>query len=390
MLENIQICFKNILRKRLRTILTSLAVSIGVCSVIVVSSAGDMGTDMVNRELDSLGLDGIVVTCSNQSGKSDKLTDSELKVIDGCKGISAAMPVSVSVSSINVKGENQECLLWGIDEKAGDIVSLKVLHGRMFEKSDIISKNPVCLVDSSVANSAYERTNIVGKKINLNVGGILKEYTVVGVVDAESSIFQNVISDYVSSFIYVPVSQVSESYDRIAVKIKESGDIKSVGTDIENSLNRENSQFVYEAKNLASQRNALNSILKTVTFVLSAIGAISLFVAGITILTAMTMSVNEQTREIGIKKAIGASNARIMGEVIFEAVVISLIGSSIGALSAVLIVYGVCGYFGLSAAPIFGKIAGALVFSVAVSILFSFFPAFKAARLNPVESLRRD
>jgi len=383
-------CLKNIFRKKLRTFLTALAVSIGVCSVIVIRSAGVIGTEIVNDELDSMGLGGILVTCSNQSGKSDKLTEDEVKIIEECENIEATMPVSVSVSEVSLKGESTECILWGVDEKAGDIISLKVLYGRMFDKSDILSNRRVCMVDSATALATYKRTNIVGKTVSINIDGAETNYTVVGVVDAESSIFQNVISDYVSNFVYVPVSQLAQSYDRVAVKIKDNGDIDKVGETIETSLNSSNGQFVYEAQNLAKQRSSLNQILSTVTVVLSAIGGISLFVAGITILTAMMMSVNEQTGEIGIKKAIGASNMRIMGEVIFESFFISIVGCVFGIAVALLLIFLVCSYFGLIFTPNITIIFGTVVFTFAVSIIFSVFPAFKAARLNPVEALRRD
>ncbi len=218
----------------------------------------------------------------------------------------------------------------------------------------------------------------------------------VGIVKTGTGLLQNVIGNYIPTFVYIPYttaqnSMQREDYDQIAVKVKSGGDAENVGKLIVtrlDSINGTTDAFV--SNNLAKQKDGLLHVLNIVSLVLSAVGAVSLLVAGLSIMTVMLVSVRERTREIGIKKALGATRGAIMTEFLFEAVMISLIGCAIGVAAGLVVSLLGAEYFHIPFAARPDLILLAVGFAVLSGTVFGVYPAYQAARLKPADALRQD
>ena len=221
-----------------------------------------------------------------------------------------------------------------------------------------------------------------------------EEFEVVGVIKTGSGLLQNLIGDYIPNFLYVPYTTLQSvtgknSFDQIAVRVEDNYDVDEAGQSIVSTLsNTTGISDGFLANNLVKQKDGLKSILNTVTVVLSAVGAISLLVASLSIMTVMMVSVNERTREIGIKKSIGARRSTILCEFLLEAIFISLIGCLIGVVVGIGISFFGASYVNISLQLRKDIILLAVGFSLLSGIIFGVYPAAKASRLKPVDALR--
>lgn len=393
MLDTISTSVKNILRKRMRSMLTIIGISIGVLSVVVILMISDMGKIAVNRELSSMGIGGVSIRASN-GGSTVQLGEEELRLIQQNSVVAQATPLMTSVSYVSVRSKSSQCVLWGVDSNAADIVSLELLYGRMINSLDVSSKERVCIVDESFALQRYKRRNIVGKKIDIVLNGKNQKFEVIGVVSSGGNLLQGLMGEIVPTFVYAPFTTLSrltndKGFTQIVAKLNDKQDeISAV-----NSISRDLSAAVGEShtikvENLNRQKEKLNGVLDAVTLVLAAIGGISLIVSGLSIMTVMLVTVNERTREIGIKKSIGASRKIIMLEFLTEALILSLLGSIIGAAAGIAV--GGIGSLivGIPLSVNLEGIAFCIVFCAVIGVLFGVYPAIKASKLKPVEALR--
>lgn len=392
MIDTLTYALRNIFRKKNRTILTMTGIIIGVTSVIIISCISACGTAVVNNELDSLGLSGMNI--SVKEGKNLPLTNTELDIINSYNSIESSTPVMVSYSNFMLGDESREVITWGIDEEAQESVSLKVLYGKFFDKNDIAAASRVCLVDKAFANQNYNSDNIVGKTIKININGIIEEYKIIGVLKTGNGMLQNALSGYVPSFVYIPYTTATEitgqsNYNQVIAKISGDADIDELSDRITKSLNSaQGVEDGYTANNMAKQRDVLADILNLVTLILTAIGAISLIVAGLSIMTVMLVSVSERKREIGIKKSIGASKRIIVSEFLAEAFLLSFIGSIIGVILGLIISYIGAAVMGMTLIIDWTTVIFTVIFSVVSGIIFGVYPSIKAAKLKPITALK--
>jgi ABC-type transport system, involved in lipoprotein release, permease component len=395
MIEFLKSAFKNIGRKRSRTTLTVLGIAIGVASVVIIGNISQCGTSVFNNEMDSLGMSGLSIASSAES-KEVSLNENDLELVQKDDQVEQAAPVMVQTTDVSIRNLNTKAIVWGIDTNASQIISINLLYGRMFNQLDINSRSNVCLVDEAFSKSAYFRSNIVGKKVSILCGGVMEEFKIIGIIKTGTGLLQNMIGDYVPTFIYVPYTTVQsaagrDDFDQIAVKVKQGGDVDSIGKALVSSLNRSNGTTdAFVSNNLARQKDGLANLLNIVTLILSAVGGISLLVASLSIMTVMLVSVNERTREIGIKKAIGAKRSSIMIEFMFEAVLISVLGCIFGLAAGYLVSYAGAAYFGVALSVRTDIMLTAILFSVVTGTAFGVYPAYKASCLKPVDALRQE
>ena len=379
---------RSLCRKGLRSLLTMSGIVIGVALVAVVSVIGAAGETAVERELESMGLGGLSVTASDAAGMENEV----LETLRGMTQVASAVPLMVDTSTLTrFGGGTQELMLCGIDSGETQVIGLTRLHGRLLSKADVASSARVCVVDRAVAQAMYVRDNIVGRTLTLPVGGVEETFEVVGVTEAGSALLQNV-ARLIPGMVYIPYTTMQQlsgrtRFDQLAVKLVEGADPQQEAQHIERMLARASGEDRFSADNLAAQRDKLAGVMDIVTLVLTAISAISLLVSGLSIMTVMTVSVGERTREIGIKKALGATNGRILREFLTEALVLSLGGGIVG----VVIGAGI-GMIGLSivglSVSVWQTMAWLVGFAMLIGGVFGVFPALKAARLDPVEALR--
>lgn len=375
-----------IFRNKLRSFLTILGISVGVMSVVIVSSIGDLGKNAINTELTGMGMDSLIVTAS-------QLNEDDLTTIKSINGVSDAMPLINTVIHINLGTNNTSAMVWGVDENADKVVQLEVLCGRLINRGDITQRRNVCIIDESIAYSAYKRTNIIGKTITAYVSGTPIEFEIIGVVKSGVNTLQNMLGGFIPDFMYIPYTVMqdfigTENFSSISIKLEDNVESEETAAVIKHTLNIPRSNNDVNVEDLLHQKVQMNNIMNIAAGVLSLIAGISLIVSGISIMTIMLVSVNERTREIGIKKSIGASTHQIMAEFLLESVAITFIGGTIGLAAGIAVSTVI---FLASKAAITVNIFNALVIlfiSMAVGAVFGVYPASKAASLNPADALR--
>ena len=393
----IRCALKSLLRKRLRTFLTVGSITIGVMLVVIVTMISNAGKKAVNGELESLGISGLSIstTSSMTSGGLYGISCECLELIRNTRNVSTAMPLMIHYASSLLRDYRNDTIICGIDAGATQAISLTLKYGRMISKGDVGAVDNVCVVDEVLAKQAYGRENITGKTIYLQIYGVEEEFKIIGVSEAGSSLLQN-LGEFIPSMVYIPYSTLQaltgrDSFDQVAVRVSSHADVTETENNILERLKHTTGYDNYfRADNLSLQRDRLGGLLDIVSLILTVISSISLVVSGLGIMTIMLVSVNERMREIGIKKAIGASRKRILLEFLTEAVVISFFGSLAGIIVGGTLSFIGISIFGMSAPVRFTDFILLIGFSISIGAIFGVYPAIKASRLRPVDALRME
>lgn len=383
---------KSLLQKRSQLSFTVCGIAIGVFSVLMISIIGGAGETVINGELEKLGFDCVTVSAAQE--EMNTLSGVDLPAVNALEEVAIAAPLSTAIGRAVMRDYAGEVLVCGVDQNAGRIIHLELKNGRLLQGGDVAAGSNVCVIDDKLAYAFYHRANIVGKELTVTVDQATETFTVVGVVDGESSALKNLAGDYIPSFLYIPYTTHQAltgdpAIQRLFVKAAEKTTPEAAGERVASFLNRSAGyRNLYRYEDLAVQKDRLRSILRGATLALSAIGGISLVVSGLSIMTLMTASVRDRTREIGIKRAVGARTVHILLEFMTEAALLALMGSLLGILASGGLAAAAGALTGLPL-KLAGKTAGAvLLFSVAIGGIFGMYPAKLAAGLNPVEALR--
>lgn len=373
-----------------RSALTVTGIAIGVFSIVLISVLGETGAAKISESMDQMGINSVMVQAQDD-GLSD-LNDRDVAVLSGISGVRKAMPLMGSYTEGVLLYNHEECMVWGVNEEAREIISLTAEHGRLIEKGDLAERRNVCVIDEEIARAAYGRSNVVGKTIRLYLGGGYHDFTVEGVARSGVSALQNMLSGFIPHFVYIPYTTMQQitgrqSYDKIAVLTEPDADSEIISEQIGARLGRGQANG-FSVNNLQRNKSGLDEILFTVKLLLSAIAGISLLVSGITVMTTMLSSVSERKREIGIKKAIGAKNRTLAAEFLGESLVLTSAGGLFG-IGAGFLVSGIgCAAVGVTLTADFTLVFGSFLAAVLIGAVFSVYPAMKAARMTPVEALR--
>lgn len=399
--EYIKIALMNIKSNKGRSFLTMLGIIIGISSVIMIISIGNGVKSGINSELNNIAGGQVYVYSygDNDSGVNVEFTEDDIDAImEKVPHVKAVTPQwSFNGTASGRKGTLAATATFGtagLEYASSD----PIIKGRYFTDNDYYSGNKVCVITENSAKNLFGTTNVVGMTIDFNLYGVAQEFTIVGIRQDNASLLSGLMtSDTVS--LEAPLSVVSSVYgfyvtmDGLLIVSDSGQNATQVAQDSVRLMeNRHNvrGMDVIQVQNFNDYMSQMNQILSYITLFVVFVAAISLLVGGIGVMNIMLVSVTERTREIGIRKSLGARTGSILLQFLSESAIITLMGGIIGILIGVAGAYGVCSLIGFTAKVNVATVLGASLFSSAVGIFFGIYPAKKAAKLSPIEALRHE
>ena len=396
--ENLQIAWQALISNKMRSLLTMLGIIIGVASVIALVSIGQGVQKDTEDRFSQLGSNLLIVIPGAPrtpglrpvAGSLETLHYNDYVSITSLPNVKDASPM-VQGSYVVVAGnKNWTTKVIGVTASYRNVRDAEIEEGRYWTEKEYKSRARVALLGKTVAKNLFGDANPIGSKIRVKndpyvVIGTLAEKGASGGNDADNRILApfSTVQERLLGITYVQtISVASASADTMS----------QVEADITNLLrirhkilpNREDD---FTVENMADVLETVQQTMQTLTLFLGAIAAISLLVGGIGIMNIMLVSVTERTREIGIRKALGATYRMIITQFLIESITISLVGGTIGVIVGILGAHAMASLVNVSAAISPWPILGSFAFSVAIGLLFGLYPARKAARLNPIDAL---
>lgn len=401
--EYIKIALMNIKSNKGRSILTMLGIIIGIASVIMVIAIGNGVRGQVNDELE--GLAGGQIAFYVDSTRKETTVTFDKSDFD-----------AIEENIAHVKGVTPQLSVWGTAEgpkgnfdisMTGGYTGLQytssepIVRGRYFSQDDCDAGSNVCVITESSAVALFGTTDVIGLTFEATFWGVSQEMRVVGVrKDTASSLIsmtgggmETITAECPLSFmgnkLYYYIDDFSEFYviaDNSAYCTQVAQDTLNL-LEARHGVRGENQIMMQSFTDVSSQ---FDSILSIITVFVSFVAAISLLVGGIGVMNIMLVSVTERTREIGIRKALGARTGSILLQFLAEAGIITLMGGVIGIVLGILGAMGVCSIAGVTASVDPAVVIIATLFSCGVGIFFGIYPAKKAAKLSPIEALRHE
>ena len=395
--EYIKIAFKNITGNKGRSILTMLGIIIGISSVIMVMTVGNGVKKQMGAELDNMG-NGLLLIYTEGKEGDIRFTKEDFELIEAkVENVRAVTPSLVSYGF--AAGSKGDVEVRAESGNAGYIYSYgdPLVAGRYFTQEECDQAKKLAVISESGAKKLFGTTNVVGLSFELSLNGISQDITVVGIrqdsasslitggnsmtVELPYTVLGNDYQYYIENFNQFYVIADSNAYS--------SQVAKKAMTLMENKYSVQGEEMI-KMQSFVDVSNQINTVMSMVTLFISFVAAISLLVGGIGVMNIMLVSVTERTREIGIRKALGARTGSILLQFLAEAGMITLLGGIIGILFGTLGGILICGIAKVTPAISPVTVLGATVFSSGVGIFFGIYPAKKAARLSPIEALRHE
>ncbi|MCX7099451.1 MAG: ABC transporter permease [Methylococcales bacterium] len=394
------LALRELRRNVMRSILTMLGIIIGVSAVITLVTLGGGATQQVTEQIASLGSNLLMVTVGKRMGPGQTSGAAAFKVADAeaimreIPGLAAVAPVAMGSTTAIYANENWSTNVTGSTEAFFPVSNQQLGLGRLFSSSEARVGSAVCVLGQTVATKLFGAQNPLNNRIRLRKLSCV----VIGLLKSKG---QSSMGSDQDDLIVVPLRTYqrriagNQEVNMIKVSVNDGVDTELVKSDLERVMrsrrhlaaNEDNNFTVLDMKEIAAM---LSTTTRTMTSLLSAVGAVSLLVGGIGIMNIMLVSVTERTREIGIRLAIGALEREVLLQFLVEAVVLSSLGGLIGIALALV---GSVALSGLLEVPFVFQadiVLVAFLFSASVGVVFGYFPARKAAQLDPIDALRHE
>lgn len=380
----IQGAMKNIVQNKLRTFLTMLGVVIGISSVIVLVGIGDGTNSQVKDELELLGTDMLKIEITNETGIKEKELN-DLRKQENIKQIAPYKTIygkTVSKEETTLKKAN----IIATNEDIVEARNMKIKEGRNLNSIDLENKNKVCVIGANVVKELFGYTNPIGQIMKIDGD----KYTVVGILEKQGES----MGTNIDNLVLVPFS-IEELNERNTittayVKVEKEEKIQNTINTLKNILINElgNVEDEISISSQDSMRNKSKKINNSLSILLGGIASISLIVGGIGVMNVMLVSVTERTKEIGIRKSLGAKKSDILVQFLAEAIIISIMGGIFGIILGILV-----GQFTQEIGFRFIVSSQIIIISFLASsitgLVFGIFPAYRASCLSPIEALRK-
>ncbi|HLN64741.1 MAG TPA: ABC transporter permease [Symbiobacteriaceae bacterium] len=400
LLESLRVAIEALGANKLRSVLTMLGIIIGVGSVIAIFAMG-RGTEMAVRgELESIGSGQFVLVAGYYGPNTGETYRIEPFTEQDVRNLQTLLPDVEMVStqaqgSMQVKAGKQTYTgqVIGVSANFPDFNNEKLSEGRWFSKTEEEAGARVVILGKGAIKRLFgeDATNVVGRTVSING----YPFDVIGVREPPTGLLANLSASMgeTDNILIVPVTWVrrvtgQKDIWQVQVKVKPSANPTQVMNDAVALVEKIHKGAKYTGQTFESVLGAISNVMAIITGVLSAVAGISLLVGGVGIMNIMLVSVTERTREIGLRKAIGASYRDIMTQFLIESVMLSLIGGAIGVVLAAIPTYFVGRWLKIDLLLDWISVTLAIAFSVGVGVIFGVYPASKAARLDPIDALR--
>ena len=418
MIENIRLSFQGIWSHKMRSFLTMLGIIIGIASIISIVSTIKGTNEQIKKNLIGSGTNTVQIQLYQGDYPYEILynglpagipvcTEETLQSIRDVENVEdAALYTSRTDYNSGVYYGNNGITgaqIFGVDNSYFSTNGLVLKDGRSFVDSDFTAFRSVAIIDTGTAGSLFDGDDPIGKTIEINQ----LPFTVIGIVEEDSKFEPviNSIEEYYTYYanrssarVFVPSAMWPAIYSfdepqSVSIRVSSTEAMTNAGqavADILNAQITETTGIQYQAQDLLKQAEELQNLSNSTNSQLIWIASISLLVGGIGVMNIMLVSVTERTREIGLKKAIGAKKSRILWQFLTEAAVLTSMGGIVGVGAGIGLAEIISRMTSAPVAVSFPAIVIAVVFSMAIGILFGLLPSFKAANLNPIDALRHE
>lgn len=400
--ENIVTAVSSVMGNKMRTFLTILGIIIGISSVIMITSVGNGIQTGLNREFEKLNSNMIGIYLKNWDTDvqlSDFLTVDDVELVKNHSNIEYAAPTSSASATVDLRNRSEfYCIITGTTADYRNQGGLEIVSGRFIDDADNRSRANSAVIDEWLAKNIFGYTDVVGKTFTADFSGVERELKVVGVLKSEEE--NAVVSTYGQGTIFMPFETINgyadyDYADYIYAGVKDTDKMDETVEELTRLLSiAHDNTDMYGIESYMSQVEIINNVLTGFTLFIGFVAAISLLVGGIGVMNIMLVTVTERTREIGIRKSLGATDGNIRVQFMIEAVILSLMGGIIGVILGYIegvgagMVVSSLAEMDFSARLSIPTVVATVIITAAIGIIFGVYPAGKAAKLDPIDALR--